>query len=335
VRLFVLRTTIFYNRDEIREKGDKTDIDNGYNLWMDVVDPSSEDISFIQKEFGLDVDTLKVVEREAKRPQVRLLENYTFTILLDIKYKTLENLIIKGIYLYCGKGWIISIHSSEVDLLTPIRILFNQKNKTITASNIDALYYSMITEIIHKYELLLTSIEFTITDFEQQSIYAKSSKKMLNSLDLVTRQLIIIRRHLWYTRDVVNFLLHMEKDSEDIKYLQIAYDDINQLIELIESYRDTINSARDLYIANVSLQMNDTMRILTIFNTIFLPLTVVAAIYGINGIELMSIIGLAEGFAIVAMTMMVTIAVTLLFFKKKRWIFNSDDDFNSVVKKER
>jgi magnesium transporter len=191
----------------------------------------------------------------------------------------------------------------------------------------------MITEIIHKYELLLTSIELTITDFEQQSIYAKSSKKMLNSLDLVTRQLIIIRRHFWYTRDVVNFLIHMEKDNEDIKYLQIAYDDINQLIELIESYRDTINSARDLYIANVSLQMNDTMRILTIFNTIFLPLTVVAAIYGINGIELMSIIGPSEGFAIVAMTMIATIVITLVFFKKKRWIFSSDDDFNDVVKK--
>ncbi len=81
--------------------------------------------------------------------------------------------------------------------------------------------------------------------------------------------------------------------------------------------------------------MNYTMRILTIFNTIFLPLTVVAAIYGINGIELMSIIGLAEGFAIVAMTIIVTIAGTLLFFEKKRWIFNSDDEFNSVVKKER
>jgi magnesium transporter len=80
--------------------------------------------------------------------------------------------------------------------------------------------------------------------------------------------------------------------------------------------------------------MNDTMRILTIFNTIFLPLTVVAAIYGINGIELMSIIGLAEGFAIVAVTMVVTIVVTLLCFKKKRWIFNSDDDFDSVVTKK-
>jgi magnesium transporter len=127
-----------------------------------------------------------------------------------------------GQYLFTPRGGFID----------PIRILFNPKNKTITASNTDALYYGMITEIIHNYELLLTLMELTITDFEQQSVYAKSSKKMLNSLDLVTRQLIIIRRHLWYTRDVVSFLLHMEKDSEDIKYLQKAYDDINQLIEL-------------------------------------------------------------------------------------------------------
>ena len=91
------------------------------------------------------------------------------------------------------------------------------------------------------------------------------------------------------------------------------------IVELIGSYRDTINSARDLYIANVSLQMDDTMRILThtIFNTILLPSTVVAAIYGINGIDLMIIIGLAEGFAIVAMTMLVTIIVVTLFFLRK------------------
>ena len=81
--------------------------------------------------------------------------------------------------------------------------------------------------------------------------------------------------------------------------------------------------------------MDVTLKILThtIFDTILLPLTIVSAMYGINGIALMRIIGLAEWFAIVAMTMLVTIAVTLLFFKKKRWIFDSDDDFNSVLKR--
>ncbi len=88
MRLFVLRTTIFYNRDEIREKGDKNDIDNGYSLWVDVVDPASEDISYIRKEFGLDVDTLKVVEREAKRPDPRFAYLKTIRLLYYLTLNT-------------------------------------------------------------------------------------------------------------------------------------------------------------------------------------------------------------------------------------------------------
>jgi hypothetical protein len=74
-----------------------------------------------------------------------------------------------------------------------------------------------------------------------------------------------LRRHFWQARDIMNFLTHTEKDKEEIEYLKIAYDDTYQLIDLVESFRDTINSTRDLYISNLSMQMNDTMRTLTIF----------------------------------------------------------------------
>jgi magnesium transporter len=327
-----LQTTIFYNRDNIKENGNKNDINEAFNLWLDIVDPSPSEIFDLQKEFGLDMETLKIVERQAKRPQVRIHENYTFTILLDIRYSTLERLTVRGIYLFNGKDWLITIHSSDVDLLTPIRLLFSQKNKKIVESNIDALYYSMITEIINKYEQLLTSIELTITDFEQKALYTKSSKKILHYLDLVTRQIIVIRRHFWYTRDVMNFLTHMEKDSDDIKYLQIAYDNINQLIELIESYRDTINSSRELFMTNVAMQTHDTIRVLTVINTILLPLTVVTGIYGIFGIDMTKIKSLSQGFYIAVLIMIVITLITLWYFKKKRWLFNSDNDFSDTEK---
>ena len=84
-----------------------------------------------------------------------------------------------------------------------------------------------------------------------------------------------------------------------MKYIQMAYDNITQLVELVESYRDTINSVRDLYIANISLQMNDTMRILTIFAAILLPLTLVVGIYGMNGLDLNDLASLPSGFLIV------------------------------------
>ncbi len=330
----MLQTTIYYNHNEIKEKGDKTDINNGFNLWMDVVDPSSSEISNLQKEFGLDVETIKIVEREAKRPQVRLHENYSFAILLDIKYSTLEKLTVNGIYLFSGKDWLITIHSSDVDLLTPIRMLLNHKNRKLVESTINALYYSMITEIITKYEQLLTSLELTITDFDQKAFNSNDSKKMLYYLDIVTRQIIIIRRHFWYTRDVMNFLIHMEKNSDEIKYLQMAYDNINQLIELVDSYRDRINSSRELFMTKIELQTHDSIRLLTIVNTILLPLTVITGIYGIVGINTPKLNNLPQGFFIVVAAMIIIILGTLLFFKKKGWIFNSNNDINDKSKKE-
>ena len=329
-----MQTTIYYNHNEIKEKEGKTDINNGFNLWMDVVDPSSSEISNLQKEFGLDIETIKIVEREAKRPQVRLHENYSFTILLDIKYNTLEKLNVSGIYLYSGKDWLITIHSSDVNLLTPIRMLLNHKNRKLVESPINALYYSMITEIITKYEHLLTSIELTITDFDQKAFYSKDSKKMLYYLDIVTRQIIIIRRHFWYTRDVMNFLIHTDKDNDEIKYLQIAYDNINQLIELVDSYKDRINSSRELFMTNVELQTHDSIRLLTIINTILLPLTVITGVYGIVGITTPTLNSLPQGFFIVVTAMIIIILITLLFFKKKGWLFNSDNDINNKSKKE-
>ena len=80
---------------------------------------------------------------------------------------------------------------------------------------------------------------------------------MPDSLDTLTKQIMILTRHFWHARDMINVLTHTKQDSEEVKYLQIAYDDISHLIELVESFRDTINSTRDLYMANASLKIND------------------------------------------------------------------------------
>ena len=121
-----------------------------------------------------------------------------------------------------------------------------------------------MSDLIGRYEQVLTAVELTMTDLEEKAL-TDPAKETINYLSILSRQLIVFRRHFWRIRDVVNFLTHIEKDTEEVKYIQMAYDNITQLIELVESYRDTINSVRDLYIANISLQMNDTMRTLTIF----------------------------------------------------------------------
>jgi magnesium transporter len=97
----------------------------------------------------------------------------------------------------------------------------------------------------------------------------------------------------------------------------------------VESYGDTINSTRDLYIANISLQLNDTMRILTVFSAILLPLSLLTGIYGMNGLDLTNLSTIPQGLIVVLVTMVLISTLLLLFFKRKQWIFTRDDIYDN------
>jgi magnesium transporter len=136
-----------------------------------------------------------------------------------------------------------------------------------------------------------------------------------------------------------NFLLYLEKEPDienqaQTKYLKIIYDNLNELLDLIESHKDTINSIRDLYIAYVSLQMNDTVKTLTIFSVILLPLTFITGFYGMNGISLNHFFTVPSGLFLVLITMGIILAVLIIFFRNKQWISQKDYyDIEKGVKK--
>jgi magnesium transporter len=236
-----MQTSIAYNENLVKYDDKKEDPQNGFKLWIDIINPNTSEISEITKKFELDKSAVEALEHKSKKPQVRVLDNHKFTIILDIKYKTFEDLATESIYLFHGSNWLITIHSDKVDLLTNVKILFEQKNKKVMAASIDALYYNILTEIISRYEQLLTSVELTISDFGQKSLQKRATKMILEQLDALTRQIILLRRHFWQARDIMNFPTHTEKDKDEINYLRIAYDDTYQLIDLVESFRETIN----------------------------------------------------------------------------------------------
>ena len=287
--------------------------------WIDLIDPTDDMIKSISAHFHLDQSALNLFNSKSKKPQIRILDEHTFTILLDIKFNNSQTVVTEGVYLFCGKNWLITIHSAEVDLTKSIRKLLEVENKKLMIESIEALFYSVLSQLIDRYEQVLTAVELTITDLEEKALN-ESARETIRYLATLSRQLIVFRRHFWRMRDVVNFLSHMEKDQNEVKYIQMAYDNISHLVELVESYRDTINSVRDLYIANISLEMNDTMRTLTIFATILLPLTLVATIYGMNGLDLNSLSKLPSGFIIVMVTMIIITGSLFLLFSKKKWI---------------
>ncbi len=302
-----MKTIISYNEHEIKSDGSLDDLGSGYNVWIDLVDPDHEELMGLANKFDLDPEALETYFNKSKKPEIRVLDNHTFTVMIDMKNKDPKTLETEGIYFFLGRHWLITLHSPEVNLKELVERLFEVKNKKIKEAQIDALYYNVLSEIV-------------------------------NSIDILSRQTIILRRHIWRVRNVINFLVHNEHDKEEVKYIEMVYDDISQLIDFVESYEGTINSIRELYVAKVSLQINDTMRLLTIFTVILLPLTLVTGIYGINGVDMNKLDTLSSGFLFVII-MMVAIGVGMLvFFVKKQWIFvkekNSSERVNHSEKKE-
>ena len=303
------------------------DLQNKHQIWIDLEDPSSEELSLIQETFLIDANILKQYSSGLKKPQIKVLKNCKFTLLLSIKFKTLQIIETDAVYMFIGNNWLLTIHSSKSKLRQKIQQIF-ENDKEIIGSPIDILYYNILTKIVEEYEHVLTAIEIAMTDLEEKSLY-NPSKKILVNLEGLSRQLIILRRYFWKIREIFNFLLYLEKETEKekeerAKYLRIIYDDVNELLDLIESHKDTINSIRELYIAYVSLQMNDTVKTLTIFSVILLPLTFITGFYGMNGINLNNFFTLPSGLSLVLISMGIILTILIIFFRKKQWISQKD-----------
>jgi magnesium transporter len=324
------KSIIYYNDQEVKE--DEVNISHvtlntGYKIWIDLINPTSSELTNLQQIFSIDKDAIKKIESNSKKQQILILDDQKFTILLQLKYRNLKNLETLPIYFFVGKGWLITIHSESIDLLSQGRKMFLKNNKILEYS-IDALYYSIITSIIDSYEILVTAIEIKLLDFEKDAQY-KPSKTTLTQLDLLSKQSIMIRRYFWHARNIINYLKNTEQDKEDIKYLNVVYDDINQLIDMVESYRDTINSTREIFSSSISLQLNETMRVLTIFSTIILPLSLLIGIFSMEGFNLNNLTLIPRDFGILVLVMVSMIGTSLFLLWKKNWILSKDMKLNN------
>jgi magnesium transporter len=313
----------------LEEKNDlNVDLKANHNLWIDITDPTDEDIRDLEKKFSLNKKALDRVIQKSKKPVVKETEHDSkFTILLDLKFDNLQHLESSPLYFFVGDKWLITIHSNKIDLVTKVKTILADR-KTILESSIDALYYSIISYIIEDYEELLTAIELKVFDIEKDAQY-RPSKRVLTYLDTLSRQVIILRRYFWDARNIINYHTTMEKDKDDIKYIQIVFNNVNQLIEMIQSYQDTINSTRELFASSISLQINETMRVLTIFSAIVLPLSLLIGVLGLQGFDLNNLATIPKYLGFLVIVMLAITVLSLLVFWKKKWIFSYDKEIKT------
>src|SRR5215211_5438827 len=181
------------------------DLQSKYQIWIDLEDPTSEELSQIQEIFLIDTNIIKQYSSGLKKPQIRVLKNCIFTLLLSIKFKTLQTIETEAVYMFIGKNWLITIHSSQSNLKQKIHQII-ENDKEVIESSIDILYYNILTKIVEEYEQVLTAIEIAMTDLEEKSLF-RPSKKILVNLEGLSRQLIILRSYFWKIRRLLNFPL--------------------------------------------------------------------------------------------------------------------------------
>jgi len=199
-----LSTILSYNKNQVKTVDSIDDVEEGNNAWIDVIDPDDKELDSLARKFNLNHEAIQTCSNKSKKAEIRQLGNHTFTVIVDMKNKNPETLQVEAIYFFLGRNWLITIHSSEVNLEELVERLFKIKDETIKQTNIDALYYNILAEIVTKYEQLLTGLELSVNEYQRRS-FIRPLPEIFDSIDILSRQAITLRRQFWHARKIINY----------------------------------------------------------------------------------------------------------------------------------
>lgn len=282
--------------------------------------------------FGLHPLALEDVLNSGQRPKVDEFEEQLF-ITLAVPLGNADKIEIEQLSLFLGSNYLISFYPGDDALFAPIRKRLRNHGDRLHTQKADYLLYSVLDLVIDMGFPLLEEFGTLIETLEDTLLEAPG-RSTLGQIHTIRRELLQLRRMIWPQREVVNRLLHDDhpliQRSTHI-YLRDCYDHNIQIMDLLENYRDMASSMLDVYLSSVSNRLNETMRVLTLIATIFMPLTFVAGVYGMNfGNKSDSPWNMPElnwyyGYPL-AWGIMIAIAIAMLiFFKRKGWLHRNSD----------
>jgi magnesium transporter len=286
----------------------------------------AETIQSIGNIFELHPLTLEDVLNKGQRPKVEEYDDLLF-IILSMPAVVNGVVNIEQVSIFMGKNYIISFHAGDIDPFDPLRNRLRKKSGRIRSLKQDYLLYTVMDLIIDQGYPILESLGEAIENIEETLLNASAQKSTLGEIHKIRHQLVLLRRNLWPQREAVNNLLRGEnplfKEGTSL-YLRDCYDHTIQILDLIENYREMAASLIDIYISSTSYRLNEIMRVLTIIATIFIPLTFVVGVYGMNFSHPNSPWAMPElrwyyGYPLVWGVMITLLIGMVIYFKRKDW----------------
>ena len=276
----------------------------------------------IGEHFDIHPLILEDIVNTGQRPKI---EEYEDTLFIIAKMLYLaddeETLRSEQVSLLVGPQYVLSFVEDPDDVFNPVRERLRRGKGRIRQRDADYLAYALLDVIVDHYFIVLESIGERLEQLEEE-VLDEPTPLTQHKINEVRRELIVVRRAVWPLREMLSLLSRSESSlvsAETRPYYRDAYDHAVQVIDIVESLREVAGSLIDLYMSNLSHQLNEVMRVLTIIGTIFIPLTFIAGIYGMN-FEYMPELHAPYAYP-VALLGMLLLAVSLIFyFRRKGWL---------------
>lgn len=329
-----------YDKDQLEEREIKdlaeldANINNRKVTWINIDGLGDvETLKDLGQRFNLHPLALEDVLTTGQRPKTEVFPDCLFIVAQMVYRDKKSNILGEQVSMFLGKNFLITIQEeADYDVFDPVRERIRSGRGMMRKSRPDYLAYALLDSIIDHYYPILEALGTEIEEL-QDALLEHPSREMVQTLHEYRRSLTQLRRFIWPLRDVVNSLLHDTSGyvaTPTKVFLRDCYDHTIQLMELVESYKEITGGLMELYHSSVGLRTNEVMRVLTVITSIFIPLTFIVGIYGMNfapqsksGENLplnMPELYQPHGYLGVMITMGVIAAVQLLIFKKMKWL---------------
>lgn len=281
-----------------------------------------DEIEKIGNHYDLHPLILEDIVNTSQRPKIDEYEDYIFIILKMLYYDKDENIVSEQVSLVLGDNYVLTFQESEGDVFDTVRDRLRQAKGRIRNLGSDYLLYALIDAVVDHYYIVNETMGNKVEDLEDM-LFEGVIKENLNKqvLDL-KKELLKVRRVIFPLREIISRVEksdHKLIKKKTIQFYRDIYDHIIQLSDTIDIYREMIFSLMDMYMTSISNKMNEVMKVLTIMATIFIPLTFIAGIYGMN-FDHMPELHYQYSYYILWAVMIIVFLGMLYYFKRKKWL---------------
>ena len=272
------------------------------------------------KIYGLHPLVLEDILNTTQRPKMEDYCDYLYIVLRNFGDQKNSALISEQISIILGKNFVLSFCEKESALFDPVRDRLRNNKGRIRKLGADYLTHALIDNIVDNYFLVLENIEEKIELLEDELV-KRTAPLIIQGIHALKRDLILLRKSLWPLREAISSLERSDSTliSETANvYFKDIYDHIIAIVDTVETSRDMLSGMLDIYLSSVSNKLNEVMKVLTIIATLFMPLTFLAGVYGMN-FKYMPELEWHWGYFGVLIAMAIIALFMLYYFKRKKW----------------